>query len=1001
MSDTASGRAQFSAGPARRLTVSLSLLLACIIAAAIFISNGIVMWQGWQAAHRAMLHSAEEMAVNMSQTVDERVRRTITAAGSTIHRLTFDTLRIKTDLYTRMPRLLRYLNPPQNMPLLSAVYTAYTDGEKILIRPLKTDEERAANNAPTGAIYLVQVKEAGGNNKTSQQLFYNKNYVLLQKRTIPSPDYDATTRPWFQAAMQAGGPQLSAPYVFFGNQQAGITISERAQDGLSVIGLDIELSTLDEQLHDMQPTPNSEIAIVTTNGRVLAYTGAASQLQAEDGMIQLPTLKSLDVPALQDLAKMNLPSSERVAGFNVRGQEWYGLKAPLTSIGTHKLELLVAIPDSDLLQQVRQDFMSQSLWAVAAALLLMLGGWFVGRHIGQKLSRLTTQAQRLAHFDFSAPPQGGSSIQELEMLSDVLRRMSETIRNFLTTVDAIGNEAQLDVMLKQVLQQTVHATDCTAGAVYLLNANNDGLRLAAMAGQQMVREDGSAACAEDTPFCHDTLSLSVLTPPHPPVGLRRAGEGQIAIPLSDRQNKPLGLLLLNYSNDERHRGMAFRAFATQISGALSAAIETRQLVDAQRDLFEGFVHLIADAIDAKSPYTGGHCRRVPELAINFVNRMNAEGHSPYGPYELSADERHAFHLGAWLHDCGKVTSPEHIIDKATKLEAIHNRIHEVRTRFEVLWRDAQIAHLQRLQQGEDAAASEARMQEEQAHLQEEFAFLAQCNIGGEFMSDEAIARVQALSQRTWTRHFSNRLGLSREEEARMSDTPEPPLPVQENLLIDRPDQQLQWGPKPPPVTRDDPANHYGFDMQRPSLKGNLGEVHNLTVRRGTLTEEERFHINDHVTQTYIMLKALPWPEPLRRVPEIAATHHERMDGKGYPRRLDANFLTLEDRVMAIADIFEALTASDRPYKTAKRLSESLRIMSFMARDGHLDPLLMRYFLEHQVWADYAARFMRPEQCDDVDLDALLALLPRSAPPPLPPEADTALTPAPEQQLAFA
>lgn len=994
MNDTATQRKASSSRPTRHLTVSLSLLLASIIAAAILVSNGVVMWQGWRAAHGAMLRSAEEMAIDMVQTVDGRVRSTIASAGATIHRMTYDTLRTGADLRNRMPRLLRYLTPPSNMPLLSAVYTAYADGEKILIRPLTSPEARKVYKAPPEAIYLVQVKTAGENSQTSQQFFYNRNYDLLQERTIPTPDYDATTRPWFQAAMQGDGPQLSAPYVFFGNQLAGITVSERAQDGLSVIGLDIELSTLDAQLQYLLPTPNSEIAIITTDGKILTYTGASDPLQKTDGMASLSVM---DMPALRALDAMTLPVSERIVSFNVNHKEWYGLKAPLTSIGDHKLELLIAIPDSDLLQQVRKDFLAQSLWAIATLLALMLAGWFVGHRLGNKLSRLTQQAQRLIHFDLSAAPQGGSHILELEMLSDVLRHMSETICNFLTTVDAIGKEAQLDVMLRQVLQQTVHATDCTAGAVYLLNENNDGLRLAAIAGQTALDENRPEPDAQDTPFCHDTLSLSVLTPPHPPVGLRLPGESQIAIPLSDRQNKPLGLLLLNFANDEQHRGLAFRAFATQISGALSAAIETRKLVDAQRDLFEGFVQLIADAIDAKSPYTGGHCRRVPELAISFVNQMNEEGRSPYGPYKLNDDERHAFHLGAWLHDCGKVTSPENIIDKATKLEAITNRIHEVRTRFEVLWRDAQIAHLQRLQQGEDATASEARMRDEHARLQDDFAFLAQCNIGSEFMSDDAIARVQALGKRTWMRHFSNHLGLSQDEMARMTTPPELPLPVQETLLIDRPDQQVYWGPKPPPVTRDDPENHYGFDMERPRLKENLGEVHNLTIRRGTLTEEERFRINDHVTQTFIMLKALPWPEQLRRVPEIAATHHERMDGRGYPRRLNASHLTLEDRVMAIADVFEALTASDRPYKSAKRLSESLRIMSFMARDGHLDPLLMRYFLEHKVWADYAARFMKPEQCDAVDLDALLALLPHSAPLPLAPEKDIGLSPAAGQR----
>jgi hypothetical protein len=347
---------------------------------------------------------------------------------------------------------------------------------------------------------------------------------------------------------------------------------------------------------------------------------------------------------------------------------------------------------------------------------------------------------------------------------------------------------------------------------------------------------------------------------------------------------------------------------------------------------------------------------------------------------MTEDERYEFYLGAWLHDCGKVTSPEHIVDKATKLEVIYNRIHEVRVRFELLWRDAEIEHLLRVIGGEPEAQSLAKRDDCQQQLRADFAFVAECNIGGEFMADTAIERLRGIATQTWQRNFDDTLGLASEEARRLKAArPEAPvLPVTENLLADRADHVVPWEGKKPPVEKGDPNNIWGFDMKLPKTKQNMGEVYNLSIRRGTLTDEDRFKINDHIVQTYIMLRGLPWPDNLRRVPEIAATHHEKVDGKGYPRCLGAAQLTVVDKAMALADIFEALTAADRPYKPPKTLTESLRIMAFMCKDQHLDADLYRYFLHSGLWQVYAERHMMPEQIDNVDIAAIEKLLPATA-----------------------
>ena len=252
-----------------------------------------------------------------------------------------------------------------------------------------------------------------------------------------------------------------------------------------------------------------------------------------------------------------------------------------------------------------------------------------------------------------------------------------------------------------------------------------------------------------------------------------------------------------------------------------------------------------------------------------------------------------------------------------------------------------------------------------AELNAEFAFVAACNVGGEFLSPEKQQRLREIGQRRWWRTLDNRLGLSRDELARM---PEPvPLPAEEPLLADRPEHRIERSE----ADRMPEDNRWGFRMEVPELLYNRGELHNLSISRGTLTAEDRYKINEHMVHTITMLTALPFPRHLRDVPDIAGGHHEKLDGTGYPRRLDESRLGPTARMMAIADIFEALTAADRPYKPGKTLSEALKIMAFMRNDRHIDPQLFELFLRAGVYREYAARFMRPEQIDDVRIEDYL------------------------------
>ncbi|HEX7668901.1 MAG TPA: HD domain-containing phosphohydrolase, partial [Polyangiaceae bacterium] len=348
------------------------------------------------------------------------------------------------------------------------------------------------------------------------------------------------------------------------------------------------------------------------------------------------------------------------------------------------------------------------------------------------------------------------------------------------------------------------------------------------------------------------------------------------------------------------------------------ALDNKLLLDGQRELLESFIKAIASAIDSKSPYTGGHCERVPILTEMLAAAACEATTGALANFQLDDDEWYELRIAAWMHDCGKVTTPVHVMDKATKLETISDRIETVRARFEILKRDVEMGYLRALSAPDaDAAALGEERERRTAELDAELAFLEKANIGGEFLEPEKQAMILAIGERRYVQGDAERTLLSRDE------------------------------------------------------------VRNLTISRGTLTNDERLIINGHMVQTLKMLEALPFPRNLRNVPEYAACHHEKMDGTGYPRGIYAGDMSTPARIMAIADVFEALTAQDRPYKPAKKLSETMRIMGFMKRDNHLDPDLFNLFVTSGVYREYAKKYLPPALVDDVDEPALLAIAAKS------------------------
>ena len=398
--------------------------------------------------------------------------------------------------------------------------------------------------------------------------------------------------------------------------------------------------------------------------------------------------------------------------------------------------------------------------------------------------------------------------------------------------------------------------------------------------------------------------------------------------------------IINFTQDDQEKMMAM----CQI---MAIALERKQLSEAYTQLLESFVDVLAKAIDAKSPYTGLHCQKVPIITRMLATASVQETKGPLKNFEMSDNDWYALHIASWLHDCGKIITPEYIMDKSAKLETINNRIHEIRSRFEILRRDAHIEYLQkRLKNADTKEKLQAEFVAKVEKMTDDFEFVGKCNIGDEALTKQDIERLDKIAEEySFVRYFSRMTGLSWGEK-KLINTPSTYInPEVEHVLQDRPEQV---------------AGPY-----------NQGELTNIKIKQGTINNAERQKINEHIVTTINMLKNLPFPPELANIVEYAGAHHERVDGKGYPNGLTGEQMSIPAKIMAIADVYEALTAKDRPYKEPKKLSQVLKIMQEMKNTGHLDPDLYELFIKSGVYMDYAKEYIDKNQIDDINPEEFL------------------------------
>jgi len=926
------------------------------------------------ALERAMTGSTERISREMLEKAEEIVA----PAQAAVTLISHSSLADAGTLPQRLARVALVRDALGASPVLQSLYMGYADGSFFYVRKVSDDVGRSAYQAPARTAYVIQSIDHDAGQARGRLIFLDGDLKQIDAR--PAEDFaqrfDPRTRPWYAEAMKTGKLVRTEPYLFFTERESGETLAVTTPGGRAVAGGDFRLDTLGQVLARDRTTPGTVLAVLDATGQLIAIDRAPpDSLSAPDSLQTGPLGKPEDygLPVLTGLAARLAASGDAAAGntmMTVDGDNWYTSIGRLTPDVSNPLYLVAATPQSELLGDAKTQ---AATGIVATALVILLSlpvVWLLARAVARPLRLLTTEVEAIARFDFDLPFRIRSPIREVNQLGITMDEMRRTIQQLLTVMQAVSAESRIEQLLSLLLRKTLSAAAGQAGVLYLLD-NGEKIRAAVAfdgLGRDVAQDIAAAALRNTLPLVqaatHDgeprTGYVTAAEAAHGNLGplASAAPFHAAAIPLVNHRQECIGVVLVLRDTPLQPAQLAFVDTLASLS---AGALEVRALTAAQRDLFDAFIRLLADAIDAKSPHTGAHCARVPELTKMLARAACEAKQGPYQSFQLSEQQWEALHVAAWLHDCGKVTTPEFVIDKATKLETLYDRIHEVRMRFEVLKRDAEIACLRAIAAGEGTDAAQARRDAELDQLDDDFAFVASCNLGTESMSPADKERLQRIASRTWTRTLDDRLGISQDELERRRRVPVSALPVEEPLLADRADHLIERG------SHDEiaPDNPLGFKRKVPQYLYDRGELHNLTVSRGTLTEEERFKIEDHIVQTQIMLSRLPFPKHLRNVPEIAGGHHERMDGNGYPRGLTRDQMSPLARMMAIADIFEALTAADRPYKKAKTLSESIRIMARLKAQQHIDPELFDLFLTSGVYREYAARYLDPAQIDEV------------------------------------
>lgn len=515
-----------------------------------------------------------------------------------------------------------------------------------------------------------------------------------------------------------------------------------------------------------------------------------------------------------------------------------------------------------------------------------------------------------------------------------LRRYRYELGELVNIARAMTTERVVDKLFSVILEKSRYVTGADAGSLYVVEGDDKEQRLRFKLTQNdSVQFDwreftmpisnrsiaGSVALSKKPLMIPDVYDLPAGSPFQfdrsfdERIGYRT--QSMLVVPLISQRDEVIGVIqLINKKRDPEKKLLSARDVQEQVIpfderseellGMVAAqagiSLENAMLYDEIRRLFEGFVKASVEAIESRDPTTSGHSRRVADLTVELAKVVDAETHGPYKDAFFSREDLRELEYASLLHDFGKIGVREKVLVKAKKL--YDEALDSIRSRFDYVAKCCEADVLARkvnvLERGgsaDDLVKLDLELVARKAELEKSFLTILSANEPS-VLAQGDFERITEIAKET----FADLRGEV------------------QRLLTDE-------------------------------------EVEALSVRRGSLTTKEFDEIRGHVSHTYRFLSQIPWGKALRRVPIIAGAHHEKLNGTGYPNRLRAEEIPVQSKMMSISDIYDALTASDRPYKKAVPLERALDILDFSVKDQHIDPDLMRIFREARIWKRAAAR----------------------------------------------
>lgn len=624
-----------------------------------------------------------------------------------------------TSLEQRLEHLRFMVEALAHSAELTALYVGYANGDFLLLRRVASAAERNELAAPDQTVFLLQSIDHPDGQARGRFVYLDSGLAVMASVERPdyAADYDPRSRDWYQQAFRTRAQVITPPHESFTTRSVVTTIARRADDADAVVGADIRLGSIERALSEQKATPGTRVVLANASGQIVVdEDGRLSR----HGATPLTPLDATGNPVLAQLAPVVRTLGDgatRNLEVNAGAALWQVSLSALQLEGSEPLVLITAIPDAELMTSAYALLRHAGLVMLAVILLAIPVIWATARVVSKPLRTLADDVDAIRHFEFEKPIDVNSSVSEVAELARSTAIMKRTISRFLHISETIAAENDFDRLLPHLLGETIAAASAVAGVLYLADGDlllpatcrraDDSLlpeppKTSATVRSPLLRRAIAAQTACTAPLTDADIDALDLAATVEACGASHA----IAIPLQNRKNALVGAMILMLG---RATDSAQLSFINALCGSVAVSLEAKESMRAQKQLFEALIRLIAGAIDAKSPYTGGHCARVPEIAKRIARAACAQTSGPFAGFALDDNGWEALHIAAWLHDCGKVTTPEYVVDKATKLETIYDRIHEIRMRFEVVKRDAHIACLEAIRAGADADAEQARL----------------------------------------------------------------------------------------------------------------------------------------------------------------------------------------------------------------------------------------------------------------------------------------------------